>query len=221
MGQAIEKSRLPATSTAAAKQALRQQLQELTERQPVHLHAQSIARLVANHADARIQVLEPGFRTPPPLYNCVMYALDLVDRFEPSLRHLHGLDFRFLADTGFLQLALARDVIRNELPLTQAGQGDLVVYFQGGHPRHAAKHLGAGLYTSKWGPGGLYAHGLWDLPLNLGSGAHAFRAPSPHAVLELLFECEPDLRLKAHQVAPPQPPGPPSENPRVAAPTAL
>lgn len=189
----------------AMRQALRLHLQVLTDRLPCHLHAASVQRLAAAHASAHVRALSEAGAPPQPLYNCVMHALDLVGRFEPPLQRLQGLEYRYVVDTAFLRQALALGVIDGERSLAEAMPGDLVVYFgRSDHPRarlprhvgkYLGRHKGMDLCVSKWGPGGLYEHGLWDLPLQLGDSARFFPPPQPHRVLALLHRREPGLRM--------------------------
>jgi hypothetical protein len=195
----------------------RRLLHELTEHTPASLHRHSVLALAAGQPGAHIRVLDGSFSLPQPLFNCVMYALDLVGRFEPQLQRLQGLEFRFLADTAFLQRALERRLLRDELSPLTAMPGDLVLYFdqpapgQAGpaRPRHVGKYLGPNRVASKWGPGELYVHGLWDLPLSLGRRVRYFAAPEHDAVLDFVGTALPQVRLRpalpAGAAAPAQP----------------
>ena len=87
------------------------------------------------------------------------------------------------ADTPF------RGIVANvlvEKPLTQATDGDIVIYFDKERPRHAGR-FSDNKVISKWGDGAtnIWKHELWEVPSDYGDTARAFQPPSPGAATKM------------------------------------
>ena len=111
--------------------------------------------------------------------NCVAYALGLIGRFE---------DFRdkscnrFYADTRFLSSLIEGGVLR---PCAER-EGALAVWSSAGVVLHVGLVSAPGRATSKWGAGGLYEHGLFEVPKCFGEDVAFYDPVDPEVVLAYL-----------------------------------
>jgi hypothetical protein len=78
------------------------------------------------------------------------------------------------------------ELIDNKL-LRDDTEGNVVIYFNGNKPMHAARRVSSELYVSKWGLGLLWQHGLYDLPSEYGD-SHKFYSISDLEAVIKLFE---------------------------------
>lgn len=130
-------------------------LEQLTRECP-----NSICRLESSHRIGR--------------YSCLMHALDFTEKKEyiaiatyPGLNVFAGAEFaQWLIDRGHLI----------EVPQENAGQGDLIMYFNESHFKHIGILLDGRRVVSKWGVGHLYEHALWEVPESYGTGVQFFRS---------------------------------------------
>jgi hypothetical protein len=116
-------------------------------------------------------------------YNCHSFALNV---------HANEI-VRSLAENGvFPNAAFVRHLIASrvlqEVQADEAGEGDIVVYFEGGEPRHSGKLVGDGRVASKWGTGNQYVHGLFEIPDSYGDFVRYFRDVDERAVAQSLRE---------------------------------
>lgn len=118
---------------------------------------------LGRHRLARVKVGIPDNR-----YNCFSYALRLYDR--PDYQKLvDGTKERpkALVDSEFVDTLIEEGLLR--LHEGEPAAGDIVLYSNEEKRQHAALVVAAdGLCRSKWGPGELYEHGVWELPASYG-----------------------------------------------------
>ena len=113
----------------------------------------------------------------PPEYDCFAFALDMVDcperiavrQFAPHSTGpvtMPGIQ-DVLPAGAFLQSLL----LPEQPDLESGGDGVVVYYDKSGKSQHAGKLLN-GTVVSKWGmKGGLWRHGVWEVPTSYGNSA--------------------------------------------------
>lgn len=157
---------------------LRQRLQEITDtyiRDQGNEQISCIEQLGHEYPHS-ISLVQEAISGKPETVNftCFQYAFGLVD---PPARvqeiaasqspEFFGSSFAKWLANGALQ----------ETDLNLAQEGDLVLYFQDGEAKHAAKICGDSC-ISKWGLGHLWRHGLLEVPKDFGSQVRYFRSIS-------------------------------------------
>ena len=111
-------------------------------------------------------------------YNCVMYALALVDCHE---YREHARNFEVKAETPFVQYMIDCGTLVEHGDM-QAD--DLCVYFDGATVEHIGRSISSSLVRSKWGWGRqLYEHALFEVPQTYGSAVRFYAAPERDVVL--------------------------------------
>jgi len=107
-------------------------------------------------------------------FTCFQYAFGLVDLPDP-VRRITSRHSHVFVGSRFAEWLAEGTLETTELNF--AHEGDLVLYFQDGEAKHAAKLCGD-LCISKWGLGHRWRHGLLEVPENFGSQLRFFRAIS-------------------------------------------
>lgn len=170
---------------------LRQQLLNVIAEEVTGLHEQKILHLAKQYPEAHLQPHPP---TSHLVFNCVMFAFDLVDRVEPNVIQLDNKQIGFLVDSAFLQNTLDHGLL-TEIEQGQAAPDDLLVYFAKGKPMHMAKYLTCSHCLSKWGIGLLCEHGLWDLPRSYGDLVRYYKPPDRNVLDGFLVEQIPTIKV--------------------------
>lgn len=104
-------------------------------------------------------------------YTCFQYAFALVDP-PPLIVQIATVWPEVYPNAKFVQY-----LIENYLQVVTPGEvcdGDIVVYFEAGEPRHAGVVRGQQV-VSKWGTAHLWRHGLYEVPAGYGSEVRFFR----------------------------------------------
>ena len=108
--------------------------------------------------------------------NCFAFALGLPGdaRYE---RLVDLWQSSVLANSSFFEWLIESGAL---LPRQEGTRqvGDIVVYFAGGSPRHAARIADQELLLSKWGTREVLEHRLWEVPICYGDSERAY-APIP------------------------------------------
>jgi hypothetical protein len=159
---------------------LRFALQKITDESNVKLHPTAISEL-DNHS---IESLESAY--PIENYTCVMDALQLVGnrQYEEIARCAYDNVF---AGRKFITFLLSNFSLK-ELDCSEAGPNDLIIYFQGGNFQHIGNLVNSFKVRSKWGSGGLYLHGIWEVPSSYGSEVKYFKAQNSNQYFELFIK---------------------------------
>jgi hypothetical protein len=156
---------------------LRAKLTEITNELDISRHEDLVRTLAQTHSHTVTVIPSDNSGAD---YNCVMYALDLVGAVDPPTSLVIG---RYHMDLRFLKHLTDNHL--TEVDKANARGGDLVVYYQNEEMLHVGVLTGEQRVTSKWGPGLLYDHGLWEVPDNYGDSVRYFRSEHPDVVFEL------------------------------------
>lgn len=136
-------------------------------------------RLIVDYGGHRLQLLTDGL--PKNRYNCFAYALGIYARQDyQELADKTALREAALVDAAFVSSLLEAGLLAGR-GSNDVNVGDIVLYSDKTKLQHAALVVtNDGLCRSKWGPGELYEHGLWEVPLSYGSGlrvVHTMSSP--------------------------------------------
>ena len=114
--------------------------------------------------------------------NCYMHALGLNPEAIKDWRW-PGIQ----PDTPFVGSIV--DNLLVEKSLSEATDGDIVIYFDKERPRHAGRFSDKKI-ISKWGDGAtnIWKHDLWEVPSDYGGTARAFRPLSEEQAAEAHIE---------------------------------
>jgi hypothetical protein len=129
----------------------------------------------------------PGERHWLKTFNCYALALGLVDtpRYQ-TIVQTH--DDSALANSAFVSQLIASGELC-AVSESDAPTGCLVVYCADEKPKHAGLVItDEKRVRSKWGPGEIYEHGLWEVPKSYGGRLRFFGPPKPDRILKLLDE---------------------------------
>lgn len=150
---------------------LRSRLQEMTEVEDISQHP-SLLEALSLECPNSIRLLD----SPHPIdrYTCLMHVFDLTEKPE----YIHCAMRNVYAGADFAHWLLNRFAL-GEKPLSEADDGDLVFYFNGGQFKHVGILRGAGRVLSKWGSGHLYEHDLFEVPDSYGNEVRAFAHMAP------------------------------------------
>lgn len=111
-------------------------------------------------------------------FTCFQHAFGLRDLPDPVQKITEQHSDVFVGSSFAKWLA---NSALQETDCNLAREGDLVLYFQDGEAKHAAKICGDSC-ISKWGFGHLWRHGLLEVPKDFGSQVRYFRSiPSADA----------------------------------------
>ena len=117
-------------------------------------------------------------------FNCFAYALGLRDNPD-YIGLVDAADSSAIMNSALIG-AMISDGMLSELSISQATQGDVIVYFCNDRPTHAAVIASAGpplVLRSKWGGNEVHQHELWEVPADYGDHVHAYKAPAIAACL--------------------------------------
>jgi hypothetical protein len=177
---------------------LRERLDAVTGENDVSKHAALIDDLRRNFPHT-ISVL----RSTVPLdsYTCLVHALGFAGKAEYkaialyrpwTLKVFAGRDFaHWLVSCGALD------------PVTEkeARVGDLIMYYSAGDRfEHAGILRSSDRVESKWGIGGLYEHGTFEVPASYGDHVHFLRKPRYVAARRLFFQYAKENCVPVEQV---------------------
>lgn len=156
--------------------SLRARLSEVTK----HPATEQVSLMAQVCLEIRHTVRPANVDVAPDSANCVSYATGLscirdyvelaYDAALAKIGHPHaGLEFlQFLLDRY-----LAKDRKWN----------GLVVYLYDARAKHIGLLMGPGLVRSKWGPGLVWDHAIWDVPTCYGNEVQAFKSIRPEVML--------------------------------------
>ncbi len=143
--------------------------------------------------------------------NCVMYALCLTDNklhdkiARSGIQRKNTIECRsddnpldIFADTLFVDYCLQNDYLK-EIPGSEPGSGDIVIYSCSGSCRHIGKLLSEEKIISKWGVGNLYKHGLNEVPASYGD-EHTYTKPiAEHEAINYFVEYSKSIVVDDHK----------------------
>jgi hypothetical protein len=159
---------------------LREKLQEITEDQNTIHHASAIAGLVGHS----IESLQSSH--PIELYTCAMDAFQFVG--NPNYEDIATFGAcNIYAGKEFIEFLLSRSLLE-ELQFINAKNDDLIIYFNEGMFRHIGKLISSTKVKSKWGTGGLYRHGIWEVPSSYGHEVKYFKALTPNQYFDFFIK---------------------------------
>ena len=156
-----------------------------------------VLQLVSSYPEAFVESV-PIRSEKKQVFNCFMYALSLVDRVEPNVIKLEDGSLKFIVNSTFFRKLIGTGVLI-EASAHQLEPKDLVVYYNGQEKMHVALYLAPNLVESKWGPGPLFRHGLWDVPESYGDKLRYFKRPEQSKVDALLGQELPGVQLAPHE----------------------
>jgi hypothetical protein len=159
---------------------LRRKLEEMTESgiEPSR-HRARLAEISSEFPNI-IQPLESNL--PERRYTCGMSVFwfcedeDYIEIARLGIPHVH-------AGPAFFEWLIAKCHLQ-EIEEAEAGEDDLVMYFDGGRWKHVGFWKPDNRVESKWGPGLLYDHGRREVPKNYGDAVRFFRSISPDEAVE-------------------------------------
>lgn len=164
---------------------LRLALDVASELKIVSDYVARLAELKARYGHS-ITVLPDG-KERMERFNCFAYALALWDKPD-YVRLVDAAGNSAIMNSALIR-AMINDGTLNELALSDASQGDVIVYFVEDKPTHAAVVASAGpplVLRSKWGGNEVHQHGLWEVQASYGDRVAAYRAPAVAVCLERL-----------------------------------
>jgi hypothetical protein len=150
---------------------LRERLEEVFEAQGWAEYLALLARVTRDFPN-EIVILD----SPHPIqrYTCVVHVLEFTEKPEFVAIASRGFNF-VIAGPAFLHWLLEQGLLA-EVAEADACEGDLVLYFdQGGRIKHAGLDRRNGRVESKWGKGGLFQHGVFEVPTSYGTTVKLFR----------------------------------------------
>jgi hypothetical protein len=118
-------------------------------------------------------------------FNCYAFALGIVDnpRYQAFVQNHRN---SALANSGFMSALLARGELI-EINEANVRIGNLAIYLADGRVTHAGVIVtDRQTVRSKWGPGELYEHGLWEVPESYGGQTQFVGAPDTNRIINLL-----------------------------------
>jgi hypothetical protein len=159
----------------------RERLHSITKSAEVSRHRNLIRALHSEYPHS-IRVLSRNNKLAPaqPLYTCFAYAFDLADCSEYTA--LARRPFSPFANSDFVKLHLRSNNL-NFVPLGESRSGDVIVYFMGDEPTHAAVFRAKNRVISKWGVGNLCEHALFEAPSSYGETIQVVRGNSRESAL--------------------------------------
>lgn len=122
--------------------------------------------------------------SPYPIqrYTCVVHVFEFTEKPEYTAMASRGFNVVF-AGPAFVHWLLEKQLL-TEVSQADACEGDLILYFD---RDRRVKHAGLnrnGHVESKWGKGGLFQHGLFEIPSSYGTSVRFFRRVSYKEALE-------------------------------------
>ncbi len=162
---------------------LRERLHAITEQLPPEAHAGSIEGL---RAEIGHSIAPQPSQHDPARYTCAVHAFHLTE--EPGYVQVasFGLGTTY-AGPDFIAFLLKNSLLEPR-EQTALSTGDLVLYFDEGTFKHIGRLIEPSRALSKWGTGGLYEHGLWEVPSTYGNELRFFVGPSEEASYELFVK---------------------------------
>lgn len=113
-------------------------------------------------------------RHPIARYTCVVHVFDFTERPEFIAIASRGFNV-VIAGPRFAEWLLEHGLLA-EVGEAEAQERDLILYFgEDGGVKHAGLNLGNGRVESKWGKGGLFRHGIFEVPASYGDTVKFFR----------------------------------------------
>ncbi len=117
-------------------------------------------------------------------FNCFAYGLGFWKHAE-YIRRVDAAGNSAIADSHFVSWVLEQDILR-EISVSDAKEGDVVLYFDKGAVTHAAVLGEEQTLRSKWGGNEVHQHGLWEVPAQYGDTVRYYRKPDAASLLSHL-----------------------------------
>jgi len=114
--------------------------------------------------------------SPYPIerYTCVVHVFEFTEKLEFVAIASRGFNV-IIAGPKFVQWLLEKGLL-TEVGEAEAREGDMIIYFdEESQIKHAGLRRGNGRVESKWGKGGLFQHGLFEVPASYGTTVRFFR----------------------------------------------
>lgn len=158
---------------------LRKQLESISQAYPRHQQWAYLERLAQYNKHNIRPVTDPW---PENNYTCLVYALGLCN--SRVYQQIVARNEEVFAGPEFAQYLICQAAIKRS---KQAQAGDLVLYCSGSDEDKTVCHAGIldedGLVVSKWGLGGLWQHGLLEVPASYGKNIHYYEAVDSERML--------------------------------------
>ena len=156
---------------------LRRRLDEIVRNninEDVGKQIQLVAELGGTHPHC-IRIVTEAVQHDPGtfMFTCFQHAFDLVD--SQQIADIASTYPKVFPNSEYVRYLIDNVLVPTELASAQ--DGDIIVYSQAEQIRHAGKMEG-GLVVSKWGLMHLWAHRIYELPLQYGSEVRYFRRTS-------------------------------------------
>ena len=127
------------------------------------MHEMLISNIGYNHSIV-LKNISPAERK----YNCFAYAFDLMH----STKYTEIAPIGVFANSEFVEFLINNEILK-EIEWGKENDGDIIIYFDKGKPKHAGK-IYSGRIISKWGVGHLWEHDIYDVPINYGNKCRIF-----------------------------------------------
>jgi hypothetical protein len=157
--------------TAETDNTLRGRLQAMTEAQSKSEYLAMLAAVARDFPNAIVLLDSPY---PIQRYTCLMHVFEFTEKPEYAAMASRGFNVVFAGPT-FAHWLLEKQLL-TEVGEAEVREGDLIFYFnEEGRMKHAGLSRGVDRVESKWGKGGLFQHGLVEIPSSYGTTRRFFR----------------------------------------------
>lgn len=159
---------------------LRRKLEEMTESGTEPSRHRGRLAEISSEFPNTIKPLE--LHLPEGGYTCGMYVFwfcEDEDYIEIAGLHVPNV----YAGPAFFEWLIANRHVQG-IEEAEAGEDDLVMYFDNGRWKHVGLLKPDNRVEFKWGLGLLYDHGQWEVPKNYGNEIRFFRSISPDEAIE-------------------------------------
>lgn len=162
----------------------RKRLHEITEEREAEQHEELVSNLTNEYPHSIILKLRKPDKKKSN-YNCFMFAFNLTHspEYEKIAKTPPGDVF---ANSEFCDFLLKKGILK-ENKWDDKNEGDIIIYFDKGVPKHAGK-IHSNRIISKWGIGHLWEHDIYEVPISYGNQYRIFSSISESVAITAFIE---------------------------------
>jgi hypothetical protein len=162
----------------------RKRLSDITEERELEQHEELVAKLNNEHPHSIIlKIKKPDGKRSN--YNCYTFAFNLTD--SPVYEKIANTPpYDVFANSEFCDFLLKKGIL-DEKKWDDTNEGDIIIYFEEGTPKHAGK-IHSDRIISKWGTGHLWEHDIYEVPISYGSEYRILSAISGDVTIGTFIE---------------------------------
>jgi len=162
----------------------RKRLSKITEETLLEQHEELVSNLANEHPHSIILKLgKPDGKKSN--YNCFIFAFNLTD--SPVYEEIASTPpYNVFANSEFCDFLLKKRILE-EKTWDDKNEGDIIMYFDEGVPKHAGK-IYAHRIISKWGTGHLWEHDIYEVPISYGNEYRIFSTLSEALAITAFIE---------------------------------